>query len=121
MNLYQQAIETLNENGKSAKDVEWVGSEEVYFTWKEFVKLGQDETHAVDDLVIVGKDFWLERKFSDLDEWWEFKKKPKKSHTRIKPIAIGWDVAEHIAGTDEDTYSMHVTKIIRRIEVTKWQ
>lgn len=78
MNLLQETIERLERNGKSPADVEWVGIKDAtYYSWADFKKqakhisydngFGRAEIAA--DLVVVGKDFWLEREEYEGSEW----------------------------------------------------
>jgi hypothetical protein len=97
INLLEETLETLKQHEKSETDVEWVGSKEWgWFTWEEFKELAQNcwynnsyglEEIAV-DLMIVGQDWWLERRSHDGAEWWEFKKKPEKPTEKKKPKAL---------------------------------
>jgi hypothetical protein len=97
VNLLEETLEVLREHGKSEKDVEWVGSEEWgWFTWEDFKEIAKDvwydngygiEEVAI-DLVVVGKNWWLERKSYDGAEGWAFKTKPKKPKEYKKPRAV---------------------------------
>ena len=90
MNLLRETIKVLKEYNKEPKDVEWVGTNDGYITWDKFKKLadrnydngyGGEEVNI--DLVVVGKDWWLERHEYDGSEWWEYKtlpQKPKKAN-----------------------------------------
>lgn len=87
MNLKEETLQILENNGKSVDDIEWIGT-------REYTKPFDRELSVLDveydngfggqeiagDLVVVGKDFWLERDEYDGSEWWEFKTMP------IKPI-----------------------------------
>jgi hypothetical protein len=84
MNLLKETITILNENNKSPDDVVWVGSIKFgSFSWEAFTKLadreyydGHSSVEVATDLLVVGKDFWLERHEYDGAEWWEFKTMP---------------------------------------------
>jgi len=83
MNLLRETIRELKDNKKKEKDVLWVGNKDIYITWNEFKKIADIEYDAgyggqevATDLLIVGKDFWLERQEYDGSEWWEFKELP---------------------------------------------
>lgn len=108
MNLLTETLKVLEENGKSPKDVLWVGFpdsldsyESAKFlpddakygtkinpeigTWDDFKKLadrqyddGYGGAEVNEKLLIVGSDWWLERHEYDGSEWWEFKTLPKK-------------------------------------------
>lgn len=110
MNLLNETIEALKEFGFSPDDVEWVGSklEPIRFTWQEFVDIADVEydndfgaPQVAEDLIIVGKHWWLERHEYDGSEWWEFKMMPKrpakttKIH-RIICLKTGWENLKEI-------------------------
>lgn len=92
INLLQETIEILKENGKTETDVLWVGRgfetlnmKEYKTTWEDFkakADFNYDDGFGGNeipmDLIIVGKDFWLERHEYDGSEWWEFKTMPKE-------------------------------------------
>ena len=99
--LLDETIETLNKNGRIEEDVLWIGrgfyvephpwhdKDKCKNTWEYFKKnfnfiydngFGGEEIPM--DLIIVGKDFWLERHSYDGAEWWEFKTMP------VEPDAI---------------------------------
>jgi len=96
MNLLNETLETLEENGKQEKDVLWVGDYELYFSWKSFKEVANKEydsgfggEEVNSELVVIGKDWWLERHEYDGSEWWEFKElpmKPKKLSISPKEI-----------------------------------
>lgn len=92
-NLLEETITCLKENGKKESDVLWVGRD--YYdhkknkdfcyknTWENFRKkanimydAGYGGNEIGLDLIVVGKDFWLERHEYDGSEWWEFKTMP---------------------------------------------
>lgn len=94
-NLLKETIEDLNENNKKSTDVLWVGRDYYDFknkkrvtyktTWDEFCMKANFEYDAgfgsakiPEDLIVVGKDFWLERHEYDGSEWWEFKAMPEE-------------------------------------------
>ena len=89
-NLLKETIECLNENGRQTSEVLWVGrgfngyANDTYkSTWDDFcckANFNYDDGFGGNeipmDLVVVGKDFWLERHEYDGSEWWEFKTLP---------------------------------------------
>lgn len=84
INLLQETIETLHENNKTMNDVLWVGNREYRIDMNKFLTLADTEydegfggTEVAEDLILVGKDFWLERGEYDGSEWWEYKEYPK--------------------------------------------
>jgi hypothetical protein len=79
MNLLAETIEVLEKHGKTGKDVLWVGSPDIETTWDNFVKVADVEydngfgsPQVAEDLIIFGKDFWLERREYDGSEWWKY-------------------------------------------------
>lgn len=99
-NLLKETIECLACNGRSPSDVLWVGKRHdeicrdsagrailctryTKSTWQDFCYKADFEydndyglAEIPTDLVVVGKDFWLERNTYDGSEWWEFKAMP---------------------------------------------
>jgi len=105
MNLLQETIEALEDQGKKPSDILWVGLKnglaigknlndllfgfdevkEISWSWEDFSKIADFEYNAGfglqeinEALVIVGKDWWLERHEYDGKEWWEFKTLPER-------------------------------------------
>lgn len=85
-NLLEETISVLKENEKTELDVEWVGNEEGFsIDWETFKEIsnktydsGFGRAEVAEDLLVVGKDFWLERHEYDGSEGWRFKKYPEK-------------------------------------------
>ncbi len=96
MNLLSETLDCLASCGKNQSDVRWVGSTNYgYFDWEHFVKIADVEydnsygaTEVAKDLVVVGDDWWLERKEYDGSEWWVFKKLPIKPQNKIEPNKV---------------------------------
>jgi hypothetical protein len=96
MNLLNETIDVLNNSGKTRSDVRWIGSTHYgYFDWEYFVKIADIEydnsygaAEVAKDLVVVGDDWWLERKEYDGSEWWTFKKLPIKPQNKIEPNRV---------------------------------
>lgn len=101
-NLLKETLDILASNGKTPDDVIWCGSNISWFTWDEF-KIVSDTSYdsgyggqeVAENLLIVGKDFWLERHEYDGAEWWEFKSMPKKPRIRLKLSALTSSQAEN--------------------------
>lgn len=90
-NLLEETIEVLQRNGKTPKDVLWVGSKSGIGTWDKFEAIadfeyddgyGGNEIHS--SAKIVGPDWWLERGEYDGSEWWEFKRRPEQPDKATK-------------------------------------
>ena len=84
-NLLKETKEILKANGLKMTDVEWIGtaSGKNFIPLKDFEREANREydsgfgsNEVARDLVIVGKDWWLERGEYDGSEWWEFKRIP---------------------------------------------
>lgn len=91
MNLLAETISCLENNGKTANDVIWVGTEKEKATWDSFASVADFDYdngfggEVIDTaLLVVGKDFWLERHEYDGSEWWEFKALPFEPETVIE-------------------------------------
>lgn len=84
-NLLKETKETLELHSKTFDDIIFVGDDSTHtkMTVKEFLEhtnfeyndgYGLEEINT--DLILVGKDFWLERNTYDGSEWWEYKSMP---------------------------------------------
>ena len=87
INLKDETLKILNKHDKTWDDVEWVGNiyQNVTVDKDKFLILANREydngyggNEISLNLVVVGKDFWLERHEYDGSEWWEFKQLPEK-------------------------------------------
>lgn len=83
MNLLDQTIKILRDNGKTPEDVQYINCNEKSCSWKKFSTLanfyyhkGYGKQEVNESLKVVGKDWWLERYEYDGSEWWEFKTLP---------------------------------------------
>ncbi len=90
MNLLQETINCLKENGKSPLEVLFVvcggdGITGQAGSWDDFAALAKDINYhngfggaeISGGLQVVGTDWWLERGEYDGSEWWEYKECPK--------------------------------------------
>ena len=94
-NLLRETISELKEYGKTLDDVVWIGEADrvSYYTEEvidgytisksQFLELanrnydaGYGGQEVNEHLLVVGKDFWLERHEYDGMEWWEYKTQP---------------------------------------------
>lgn len=111
MNLLQETLQSLKENGKTSQDVVWVGNQDGHYsiTWAEFSAIAEKTTYSsgfgnqeiASDLVIVGENWWLERHEYDGSEWWEYKELPHvsksaKSFTKVYDDALSSATLEDI-------------------------
>lgn len=91
MNLLEETVDVLGENGKGPDDVRWVqvhpvNRKPLSFGWAEFADLatkinydnGFGGNEISQSLKVVGNDWWLERGEYDGSEWWEFKTMPTR-------------------------------------------
>jgi hypothetical protein len=84
-NLKKETIDLLNNYGYTINDIKWIGTVNFKIPIELFWKLADidydnDFGHpeVAMDLMIVGDDWWLERKEYDGNEWWEFCQKPNE-------------------------------------------
>lgn len=98
INFLKETIRELEINGRTEADVLWVGRDYIKYskyldgerityknTWENFcanADFEYDDGYGGNeipmDLIVVGKDFWLERHEYDGSEWWEFKEMPEE-------------------------------------------
>ena len=85
MNLLNETRDILLSNNKTFDDVLFIGDRTTHtkMTVKDFLEhanveynggYGIEEINT--ELILVGKDFWLERHEYDGSEWWEYKSMP---------------------------------------------
>lgn len=93
VNLYDELIEALDKNDKKLSDIKWIGvMGEGCFDTKQFLKIAKEFSYDSgfglieinEQLIVVGKDWWLERHEYDGSEWWEFKTMPVKPDNILK-------------------------------------
>ena len=84
-NLLKETIWKLADHGLGPNDVKWVGNQDNTGTWQDFVKLADfdyDDGFGIQEinaaLLIVGKNWWLERVEYDGSESWSFQTQPNK-------------------------------------------
>ena len=84
-NLLKETKEILERHSKTFDDVIFIGDRTTHtkMTMKDFLEhanveykngFGIEEINT--ELILVGKDFWLERHEYDGSEWWEYKSMP---------------------------------------------
>lgn len=91
-NLYEELIKDLKAQGKTTDDIIWVGNDHVTVPVEWFLeqikKYDYDSGFGCEEvslkLLIVGKDWWLERHEYDGSEWFEFKTLPTKPDIQEK-------------------------------------
>lgn len=99
-NLLTETKEILKENDIELSEILWVGSsqDDFYIPLENALEIMDIEYYdgfgaqsVAKDLIVVGKNWWLERHEYDGSEWWEFKRipiKPSKSKA-IQYVAGG--------------------------------
>lgn len=100
INLKEETLTVLRQNGKSMQDVLWVGCElfriPIHDFWERLSNIVYDDgfggVEIFDGLLVVGKDFWLERHEYDGHEWWEFKELPSMPETvrNVSSVLNDW-------------------------------
>jgi len=84
-NLLRETLTFLASFDLTENDVLWVGDQNCYCDWEHFAStaaIDYDDGFGTEiinqKLIVVGKDWWLERHEYDGSEWWEFKQLPEK-------------------------------------------
>lgn len=119
-NLLKETKDVLKENGKTIKDIIAVQGMNFGIPVDLFLKLadtlydsGYGSTKVADDLIVIGKDFWLERHEYDGSEWWEYKELPKILENIVEVSALtvnqceircscGWNTLKELNFESED-------------------
>jgi hypothetical protein len=93
--LLEETIEAIRNGGYTEADVLWCGTDALWFSWEDFKRLadkvydaGFGAQEVAQNLLVVGKGWWLERHEYDGSEWWEFKKVPIKPKRNIVPQSV---------------------------------
>jgi hypothetical protein len=108
VNLKLETIEVLQKQGKTIEDIVWAGCKQFKIPVEKFLEIanryydnGFGGQEVAMDLIVVGKDFWLERHDYDGSEWWEYKEMPKEPETLVDDINTvftrrGWDCLKDV-------------------------
>lgn len=98
-NLLHETREVLEDNGKSIKDIQWVGTSTGEISLASFLEQaninyndGFGTAEVNQTLVVVGNDWWLERCEYDGSEWWEYKEKPEKPKCQVASADVEHEV-----------------------------
>lgn len=91
-NLYEELIETLDENEKKIKDIKWIQVNNKEIDINTFLEIskkinydaGYGAVKINSSLLIAGENWWLERREYDGSEWFEFKQIPIKPKKKIE-------------------------------------
>jgi hypothetical protein len=89
--LLEETIKAITSEGKSTDSIEFVRIDDKHCSWEQFVQWTEDLEYNEgfgcciinQKLMIVGKNWWLERHEYDGSEWWEFKQKPRKPRSDL--------------------------------------
>lgn len=84
MNLLTETTEIIEKNGKTTAEVLFISDGENTQSWEEFASeakiINYDNSFTGEginlNLVVAGKDWWLERHEHYGSKWWEFKTFP---------------------------------------------
>lgn len=96
VNFLVETLAILKKHKKTEKDIVWTGTKYEYISWNKFKK-GANTKYCNDtneykirpSLIIVGKDFWLERASEFNKEFWVYKEgifQPKQKVDRNRLI-----------------------------------
>lgn len=111
MNLLTETIEVLKENNKTLDDVVWFGSEKIELIGdiRQALKFDYDNGYGgqevFKDLILVGKDFWLERHQYDGSEWWEYKALPTRPKKSVDLGLRNLKICDEVGSISDNEYS----------------
>ena len=106
--LLTETKEFLRQHDKTIDDIIAIGGNDFRIPIEDFLKLadkgydsgfGAQEVAA--DLILLGKDFWLERHEYDGSEWWEYKELPGRIlnlpvNKNVRSLFGSWDTLQEI-------------------------
>ena len=106
-NLWEETIGVLKEHDKTFDDVRFIQGDDFKITKENFEQVAKKTKYdsgfgAADvatDLVVVGKNWWLERGEYDGSEWWNYKESPEQVNEvrEISHLAGGlWPTLEKL-------------------------
>lgn len=114
-NLLKETILILAKHGHTLSDIEWVGGNDFEISIDLFRKLANHDYNSgfgaqevASDLVLVGKDFWLERQEYDGAESWAYKVHPTRPiEKRVIARVMGgaWDTLAELNKDDAPSKS----------------
>lgn len=101
-NLLEETLRVLEQNGKSEKDIVWLGCDDFQITWDNFKEIaknadydkGYGSAKVAQDLKIAGNGFEMVRAEYDGSEWWDFRCSTDMPTKTIKITALTIDQAE---------------------------
>lgn len=92
MNLKEETLEVLHNNGKRRSDVKYVCGDDFRISREQFWELADTEydpygaPEIATDLTIIGEDFWMERSEYEGSELWDFHTMPDTTGLPIRKI-----------------------------------
>lgn len=93
-NFYDETINFLEEHGKQQEDVLWVCGNNFQVEPRNFWKAanieydsGYGSPEIAMDLMLIGADFWMERREYDGSEWWVYRTAPDVKNLPMRPIS----------------------------------
>lgn len=100
MNLKYETLKALKDHGRTEDDIVYVGTNTFRIPLEDFWELanvdydnGYGGAEIVEDIIVVGRGWWLERHEYDGSEWWEYKECPPVP-SRVEKVssilANGW-------------------------------
>lgn len=112
INLYEETMKVLKENGKSLNDIKFIRGDDFDITVDNFIEVakktdynaGFGAAEVATDLKIVGEDWFLQRREYVGSEWWEFTTIPTRTNkiVNIKKLAGDlWNTLKEINEKDE--------------------
>lgn len=84
INFLQATIDFLESYDKTIDDIVWIGDDEHFTTWEDFASKADFKYKngvypcPYDNWLIVGDNWWLERCYDPISEWWEYREKPQR-------------------------------------------
>lgn len=91
-NLYDETVKELMQHKKEINEIDFISCGGVLIDKDTFFDCAREVwydngfgSQSINEtLLIVGKDWWLERAEYDGSEWWEYKEKPNKMDYNIE-------------------------------------
>lgn len=83
--ILESLIKLLKENKKSISDICWIGSQDFSIPIDNFCQLAstipeyERDNDVAEDIIISGKDFWVEREIFENNGKWVYKVTPQKA------------------------------------------
>jgi hypothetical protein len=118
MNLKNETIEVINENGYNIDDIKWIGTHDFKIPIDLFWKLADYNYNVfsihqqvISDLIIVGDTWWMERNHFDNAEWWNFHKVPEMPKETKKVCALTNEQYNKLFDYDNKVHFMFIKNL----------